>query len=73
MTKLVHEDVVRESVVRRNRAVEIENSTATVSPIVYQNLDELVRRKLRHFSQRAVIESQHIPFGSERVVSRADG
>jgi len=56
MAKLVHKDVICESVIYRDRAVKIEDSTAAIGAVVGQNLDELVRSKLSDFSQRAVVE-----------------
>ena len=69
MSKLVNKNVVCESIVGCDCAIEIENSAATIRSIVNQNFDELVRRKLRRPTQRMVIESQNISFGSECVVS----
>ena len=39
MSKLVHEDVVRESIIRSHSAVEIEDSAAAVSATVYEHFD----------------------------------
>ena len=72
MSKLVYEDVIRERIVGSDGAVEIEDPAATVSAIVNEHFDELVRRKLCGPAQRAVIERQHISFRSERIVSRAE-
>src|ERR1700674_5453301 len=69
MPKLVNEDVIRETVIGRHGAVEVENSAAAISAIVGEDFDEFVWSKLRNLAQRAIIESEHITFGAEGVVS----
>ena len=71
MAKLVNENIIRETVVCGDRAVEVEDSAAAVGAIVCEYLDELVRRKLRDFPQRAIVKREHVTFGAERVVGRA--
>ena len=73
MSKLVNENVIRKRIVRRDRAVEVENAATAVRAIIDEYLDKLVRRKLCDSAQGAVIESQHVSLGSEGVVGCADG
>ncbi len=72
VTKLVDENVVGKSVVGSDRAVEIEDTAATVSSIVNQHFYELVRRKLCSPAQGAVVKRQHVSFRSERIVRGAE-
>src|SRR5258707_9635046 len=68
--ELVHENVICESVINRDRAIEIENSAAAIGAVVGENLDELVRRELSDFAQRAIVEREHVTLRTKRVVSR---
>src|SRR5215207_3752807 len=65
VTKLVNKNVIGKSIVGSDGAIEIEDSTAAVSPIVHEHFNEFVRRKLRRLAQRVIVEGQHIAFRSE--------
>src|SRR5712671_4815140 len=70
MPKLVDENIIREGVINRDRTIEIENAAAAVRAAVDENLDEFVRSELSDLAQGAVVEREHIPLGTERVVCR---
>ena len=60
MSELVDENVICKSVVHSDCAVEIEDAAATIRAIVGENFDEFVRRKLRDFAERVIIEGENI-------------
>ena len=72
VSELVHEDVGRLGAVGRDRSVLPKDAAAAVGPRVRQNLDEFVRGERGGLAQGAVLERQHVAFGSECVVGRSE-
>ena len=60
MTELMDEDVIRERIVDRDGAVQIEDAAPAVRAAVRENLDEFVRRKLRDIAKPLVIERENV-------------
>src|SRR5262249_60893503 len=69
MTEFVNENIRRLLAVCGNRAVQAEDSAASVCPGIRDDLDELVRRKGRNVPERSILKSQDIPLRTESVVT----
>ncbi len=72
VAELVHEDIRRPRAVGGHRRIQVEDTAASISLPVRQDLDDVVRRLARQIAKRAVVERQDVALGPERVVGRAN-
>ena len=53
------------------RILLVVMAAAAVLAVVHHNLDELIRRRRGNLAQTAVVEGEHVPFGTEGIVGGA--
>ncbi len=71
VTELVDEDVRRLLAIGSDGAVQPEDSPATISPRIRDDLDEFVWRKRSDVAERAILKRKNVTLGTESVVAGA--